>query len=329
MRTPQNKPQTSALKKLQAWKFFPQLYWILYICRLEQFSRLSRSAQLLQKSKQYFNRKQNATEQLLHSLADEKFKQALQAKQAFRQDGKPLPLGSVQDHYFPPDIVLLSSKEVFVDAGAFTGDSIRRFQRACKGQYKQIIALEANPDMCVHLQAKGFKNCLCLPCGLWKGKSTLSFCAQNTGMDKLIDSHGECFAPKKGKILSIDTNALDNLPFCQEVTYLKMDIEGAEKAIRANTPTLAISIYHSDSNLLESPFWIISLGLDYKTTYAITELPLQRLFFMLFLPGIEFQPKLIPNRFYLTTEYQQGNTYDYYFWNSCDTYFIGNTLSRL
>lgn len=43
-----------------------------------------------------------------------------------------------------------------------------------------------------------------------------------------------------------------------------MDIEGAEKTIRANTPTLAISIYHSDSDLLEISLWIISLGLDYK-----------------------------------------------------------------
>lgn len=261
-----------AIKKLHTLSFFPVLYWVLYCCKLEHFSALSRSPQTMKKSRLYFNKKHNEISQLLHHLADDFSRQTLLAQLTFRQKGKPLPLGSVQDHYFPSDFISLSAQEIFVDAGAFTGDSIIRFQKACKGQYKQIIALEANSFMCARLQARGFKNCLCLPCGLWKNKGRLPFCAQNTGTDKFMSTHVERLNPPKGKILQMDTNALDNLPSCHAVTYLKMDIEGAElnalkgaeKTIRANTPTLAISIYHSDSDLLEIPRWIISLGLDYK-----------------------------------------------------------------
>jgi len=56
------------------------------------------------------------------------------------------------------------------------------------------------------------------------------------------------------------------------VDFIKMDIEGAElkalkgaeRTIRAFTPSLAISIYHSDSDFIDIPQYVDHLGLGYE-----------------------------------------------------------------
>ena len=66
--------------------------------------------------------------------------------------------------------------------------------------------------------------------------------------------------------------ALDDVPECQDVTFLKMDIEGAEwdtlhgatNIIEKNKPTLAICIYHSDEDMLRIPEFIQSKWPEYK-----------------------------------------------------------------
>jgi hypothetical protein len=51
----------------------------------------------------------------------------------------PLPMGQI---YFPLDLISLSSEEVFVDCGAFDGDSVRNFIQRQRSTFRQIIAIE-------------------------------------------------------------------------------------------------------------------------------------------------------------------------------------------
>ena len=58
----------------------------------------------------------------------------------------------------------------------------------------------------------------------------------------------------------------------EKVTYVKMDIEGAEldalhgmeKMIKSDKPKLAISIYHKPEDLWEIPLYIYKLVPEYK-----------------------------------------------------------------
>ncbi len=45
------------------------------------------------------------------------------------------------NQYFPGDILSLSSEEVFVDVGAYIGDTIEKFKYQVDGQYEKIIAI--------------------------------------------------------------------------------------------------------------------------------------------------------------------------------------------
>lgn len=262
----------ACIKWLQKTRIFPYLYWVLYATRLEKFSTLACKKETLHASHLYFSSKQSEIQHILNNLADETSKKVLQKQISFRQYAYPLPLGHTYNPYFPKDIIHLSSQEIFIDCGAFTGDTILRFKRACHGKYKSIIAFEANPISFKQLQAQHVKNCTCLNCGVWDKPDTLLFSSQARETDKLIDTKVERLQQKQPQLLKVPVNAIDNIPACSNMTFLKMDIEGAEinalkgaeKTIRQNSPALAIAIYHSDQDLLNIPLWIMSLGLNYK-----------------------------------------------------------------
>ena len=58
----------------------------------------------------------------------------------------------------------------------------------------------------------------------------------------------------------------------ENVTYVKMDIEGAEldslygmeKIIKRDKPTLAICVYHNNEDIIEIPEYISSIAPTYK-----------------------------------------------------------------
>lgn len=71
----------------------------------------------------------------------------------------------------------------------------------------------------------------------------------------------------EGKVVALD-HILDG----EKVTFIKMDIEGAEQSalrgaeqiIRAQRPALAICLYHKVEDMLEIPVWIKKLVPEYK-----------------------------------------------------------------
>lgn len=230
-------------------------------------------------SQTYFAKHPDDIKKIISRLADETSKKIFLKQISFRT-GKPVfPYYSNKDTWFPKDIIHLSNQEVFVDCGAFTGDSIDRFLKACKNQYKKIVAFEPSPNTFAILQDRAFKNCTCFKCGVWDKKDTLTFLSDNEVSDKLQDAVVGRPDPKQehSPLVQVSVDFIDNIPACADTTYLKMDVEGAElnalkgaeKTIRKNHPTLAISIYHSDQDMLEIPLWIMSLGLNY--TYFIRQ----------------------------------------------------------
>jgi FkbM family methyltransferase len=48
-------------------------------------------------------------------------------------------------HYFPPDLIFLREYEVFVDCGAFDGDTIADFVRVTAGRFQRLVAFEPDP----------------------------------------------------------------------------------------------------------------------------------------------------------------------------------------
>lgn len=70
----------------------------------------------------------------------------------------------------------------------------------------------------------------------------------------------------------VEVVALDDVLFDKEITFIKMDIEGAEYAalkgasriIGSQKPKLAICIYHKPQDIWELPELILQLNSEYR-----------------------------------------------------------------
>ena len=226
----------------------------------------------MQESKKFFEANKERIDNILKILADSKSRDVFRAAIDFRENMTLMPkdLCSEHDQYFVKEIISLRENEVFIDGGAFIGDTIQRFINAAKRQgidkIKYIIAFEPNKDNFNRLN-KFFgrrKNCLLINKGLSDKEDCLLFFDHGSS-SKLVSNEKEA-------TLKIDVINIDAVPECREATFIKMDVEGAEmdalrgaeKTITANKPKLAISIYHSNEDMLRIAEYIHKLIPEYK-----------------------------------------------------------------
>ncbi len=171
----------------------------------------------------------------------------------------------VNESYFDP-VVELSENEVFVDAGALDGSTSRIFAEKVKLNYKKIYMFE--PDNNSYKVAKnnitkfGLDRVELHEKGLWSKKGESSFAVWGNGGSAIVESGN----------IKILVDSLDNIIGNDEVTFIKMDIEGselealkgAEKLIKRCKPKLAICVYHKPEDIIEIPMYIKSLVPEYK-----------------------------------------------------------------
>lgn len=171
-----------------------------------------------------------------------------------------------QDHYFPDGIIERSTDEIFVDCGAFDGDSVIKFKEWAHNNYSKIYAFEPTKDtyekLCENL--KDDKKIICTQAGVWEEETTLMFYESEevAGANKIREDGG----------VKIRCVSLDDMIGMDKVTFIKMDVEGAEqkailgaqKILKREKPKLAISIYHSLEDLWKVPLLIHELVPEYQ-----------------------------------------------------------------
>lgn len=169
------------------------------------------------------------------------------------------------NQYFPKDGILkLTDNEIFVDAGAFDGDTIEAFFKAVNYKFKYIYAFEPdNANYSKLLQKQYSKNIKVFNAGLYNKTSKLTFSANKGGSSKIEENGVDMIQVYKFDELELSDKA---------ITFVKMDIEGSElkalegmkNAIIQNRPKLAICIYHKFEDLWELPLYIKELVPEYK-----------------------------------------------------------------
>ncbi len=180
---------------------------------------------------------------------------------------------------FNNDVIHLTGNEVFIDGGAFTGDSTREFIDACarnKLAYRQIICYEPDPQIFEQLQknTSQYSNIALRPFGLWSSSSTIRFAGSNilTPGSTRIVLEQENLTAGASEITEISTTSIDEDFPDETITLIKMDVEGAEyealrgamKTIKRCRPKLIISAYHKRNDLFEIPLLINQMAPDYK-----------------------------------------------------------------
>ncbi len=203
-------------------------------------------------------------------LADDASRAEFFGQVAWRLDpGRECPPASPGDEiYFPPDLVALGPEEVFVDCGAFDGDTLRRFLDRTGGAFGEAVAFEPDPHNFRRLEeAVGT-----LPRGA-AGRIALHRAALGARRGTVrIDLHGLASAVSDTGTESVPMVTLDDILAGKPSTFIKMDIEGAELEalqgaaahVRAHHPLLAVSAYHRHDHLWKIPLLIRSLSPEYR-----------------------------------------------------------------
>jgi FkbM family methyltransferase len=205
-------------------------------------------------------------EALHHRLADDRSRLVLDAVLGFRQTLDPLILQQVlsDDLYAPKGLFEFTSNEAYVDGGSYDGDTIRAFIDRVHGWFDDIYAFEPDPATFEKLKSNFQHEPRVHPihAGLHSHVGKLLF--------RDDASRGAIFA-NDGSI-EMPVTTIDDVLGGQRLTYVKMNIEGAEidalqggrNAICKWLPRLAISVYHRASDLWRIPEVILEMSSDYE-----------------------------------------------------------------
>lgn len=205
--------------------------------------------------------------QKVYEILDDSFsKKTYQAVVEYRKtfDIRLLNPVVVQPQYFLKDILPPEETEIFVDGGAYIGDSSRRFLRKYKGGGKYKIFLwepdQSNREQ-IHKTLRKSRHYEVIPYAMWSETAQLRFSNAGSGTSR-VEEEG----------ILVNADSIDNQMKGKKVTFIKMDIEGAEiealkgaeKIIKKQKPKLAICIYHEYSHLYQIPLMIKEMVPEYK-----------------------------------------------------------------
>jgi FkbM family methyltransferase len=196
---------------------------------------------------------------------------------------------------FGPDSYVFNSRffefndnEVYVDAGAYRGETVALFANAVHDQFKKIHAFEPDPVNYAYLEASLFERfgmaqqrVQCHRAGTWEKSGRLKMRFSDGDGIAHVASHFELVdtpadAAEAANLAEVDVVALDERLAGENVTFIKLEVEGAEVAslngarrlILDNRPKLALSAYHRARDLVDVFEAVESLDAGYRIDLA-------------------------------------------------------------
>lgn len=194
-------------------------------------------------------------------LGDEQSKNAFEGIIRFKLSGEFSFLREIEtdEGLFSP--VQPLCEEIYVDLGAYRGDTIEEFLSCCN-DYQKIYGVEPN--------AKTFRK---LEQNFGALRDTTLLCAAISDHDGVVcvDSDGRGTSVS-GTGKEVPSVTLNTVVASSKVTLIKMDVEGQEAEairggadlIRLHKPKLIVAGYHRSEDIFDLPLLIHSLCPEYK-----------------------------------------------------------------
>lgn len=169
--------------------------------------------------------------------------------------------------YFELPELSHTDNEVFVDVGCCDGATSLNFVNWWHEKYSQIYAFETDPININKIKGNFTKaniwdKATLIPKGVWNCETDLKFNSLGNGNSALTDLG----------TVTVPLTKIDNELSKKKITYMKMDIEGAElnalkgakKVICEQKPKLAICVYHKREDIFDIPNLLMEYNSDYK-----------------------------------------------------------------
>lgn len=208
------------------------------------------------------------SEKIKKSLCEKYKNKNLQNKIVIFKDFLRKPEWPLNEQYFDNTIIHLNEKESFVDAGVWDlGTSIIFGEKCRQKGIRDYHSFAFEPDNINYERCKKIQQTQMLDfislihAGLWNENGIQRFNGMGNGGSSVSNRGYEA-----------QMFALDHYNFDRKVTFIKMDIEGAELSalkggsglIKTEKPKLAICIYHKSEDLTDIPIFIKELVPEYK-----------------------------------------------------------------
>ena len=181
------------------------------------------------------------------AVSAETFRQALawRLRACFSAIGSPIP-----EQYFPSDILRPITDEVFLDGGAFDGDTMR----SAPWPFSKILAVEPDPISAAALRDSKHQHADVYEVLLGKEMGTARF-----------DGNGTMASSRSIKgTLERRVVTLDALTAREKPTFIKLDIEGDEfdalqggkSMLQRRQPVVAVCAYHRPEDIWTIPLFL-------------------------------------------------------------------------
>ena len=199
------------------------------------------------------------------------------------------------------ELFVFGNEEVYVDAGAFTGDTVEEFLHLTDRKYKRIFAVEPDPKNFKKLNAYVRDNKLAsvvtVQAGAWSGcgsleltgsggrQSTLFANEKRERLDKKLQDgaaaglticDNTAIKNRKVKRQQVPVVTVDRVLENEHAGYMKFDVEGVEREAltgagkhlvpdqKGALPKLLIAAYHHDGDIFTLPQLLWQIQPAYK-----------------------------------------------------------------
>lgn len=167
--------------------------------------------------------------------------------------------------YFDLDIVKCDEKEVFVDLGAYIGDTALDFINMYNQTYKKMYLYEITEETFNRLK----NNLSKYPNIEYRNKAASDTSSKMYLHKSSVDASANSVT-KEGTI-EVETTTIDE-DIKEKVTIIKMDIEGSEQRallgcknhIQKDHPKLLLSVYHNNEDIWKIPRMIDEICPGYQ-----------------------------------------------------------------
>lgn len=176
---------------------------------------------------------------------------------------------SLEYRYNEHDIYVARNDELFVDCGAYTGDTLEMFLRQRGDGFSHVLALEPDPQnfdrlisFVAELPATQQSKITCLPFASSRSREKIRFSSGLELSSRIDNATGN---------IEVDGISLDELCKGLDISYIKMDIEGAEpeaiqgarETIIRCSPIVAACVYHQQDHLWQIAMQLHEINPEY------------------------------------------------------------------